>query len=265
MAVTAYIRLPVALLPDLRYPSLVVWTPYPDVPPERVERAIVQRIEEAVSGTQGLQKLTSRSMLGGSMVRLDFGWNTNLDLAMLDVREQLDRLGDTLPLESDRPIVLRIDPNDKPIIILALSEAGERADPDNRSDLAGLKRLGREVIARRIEQLRDVARVIVTGGYDRQIDVILDPAKLATHKIDISRIGGALRSANIAQSGGSIRRGPFRYAVEITGEFEGVSVTSQNRSWLGVAIRPSGSKNWQKSVKGWTRDEASSGTTAVKH
>ncbi len=233
MAVTAYVRLPVALLPDLQYPTLVVWTPYPDVPPERVERAIAERIEEAVSGTQGLQKLTSRSLLGGSMVRLDFGWNTNLDLAMLDVREQLDRLGDALPQEADRPIVLRINPNDTPIMILALAESATIGG-DGRSDLAGLKQLGREVIARRLEQLRDVARVIVTGGYDRQIDVILDPAKMAAHNVDMTRIGAALRSANIAQQGGSIRRGPFRYAVEVTGEFENVGDIAESVvAWSG--------------------------------
>lgn len=233
LAITAYVRVPVALLPDLRYPTLVVWTPYPDVPPERVERAISERVEEAVSGTDGLQRLTSRSMLGGSMVRMDFGWNTNLDLAMLDVREQLDRLGDGLPQESDRPIVLRIDPNDKPIMILALSRA-DGGSSGLEADLSALKQLGREVVARRIEQLRDVARVIVTGGFDRQIDVQLDPAALAAHGINLVQLESALRTANVAQPGGSIRRGPFRYSVEVTGEFETVEdIAATVVSWSG--------------------------------
>jgi len=233
LAITAYVRLPVSLLPDLRYPTLVVWTPYPDVPPERVERAISERVEEAVSGTDGLQRLTSRSMLGGSMVRLDFGWNTDLDLAMLDVREQLDRLGDSLPQESDRPIVLRIDPNDKPIMILSLSRADGASD-GVESDLSALKQLGREVVARRVEQLRDVARVIVTGGFDRQIDVLLDPAALAAHGINLVQMESALRTANVAQPGGSIRRGPFRYSVEVTGEFESVDdIAATVVSWSG--------------------------------
>ena len=90
LAAGAYVRLPVALLPDLRYPGLVVWTAYPDVPPDRVERAVTERIEEAVAGTAGLIKITSRTLLGGSLVRLDFGWNANLNLALLDVREQID-------------------------------------------------------------------------------------------------------------------------------------------------------------------------------
>jgi len=232
LAAAAFVRLPVSLLPDLRYPTLVVWTPYPDVPPERVERAISERVEEAVSGTEGLQRLTTRSMLGGSLVRLDFGWNTNLDLALLDVREQLDRLGDTLPQEADRPIVLRIDPNDKPIMILALSAAD--AEGNSSGDLSALKLLGREVVARRLEQLRDVARVVVTGGYDRQIDVNIRPAAMAAHSIDLVRVESALNQANVAQPGGSVRRGPFRYSVEVTGEFRTIEdIAGTVVSWNG--------------------------------
>lgn len=221
-ALAAWVRVPVSLLPDLRYPTLVVWTAYPDVPPERVERAITERVEEAVSGTQGVQRLTARSMLGGSMIRMDFGWNVNLDLALLEVREQLDRLGDQLPDEADRPVVLRLDPNDRPIMILALSEVG-----DGSGDLVRLKTVGKEIIARRLEQLGDVARVVVTGGFDRRIDVLLDPARLAAHAVDVSDIEMALRRANVAQPGGSIRRGPFQYSVEVTGEFQTVEDIAQ--------------------------------------
>ena len=96
LAAVAYVRLPVALLPDLSYPGLVVWTRYPDVPPERVERAVTEPIEEAVAGTVGLQRITARTLLGGSLVHLEFGWNTNLDLALLEVREGLDQLGNHL-------------------------------------------------------------------------------------------------------------------------------------------------------------------------
>lgn len=97
LAVVAALRLPIALLPSLAYPSLVVWTAYPDVPPERVERVVTERVEEAVAGTSGVVRITSRSQLGGSLVRVDFGWSADLELAALEVRQQLDRLGGTLP------------------------------------------------------------------------------------------------------------------------------------------------------------------------
>ncbi|MFT5144376.1 MAG: HAE1 family hydrophobic/amphiphilic exporter-1 [Thalassolituus oleivorans] len=235
-AAVAYLQLPVTLLPDVRYPTLVVWTGYPDVPPERVERAVTERVEEAVAGTDGLQRLTSRSMLGGSLVRLDFGWNTRLDLAMLHVREQLDKHTASLPQSASRPTVLRMDPNDRPVMVLALTEGVA-----SQSDLVALKRLGEEVIARRLEQIPDVARVVVTGGFDRRVDVVVDPAKMSAFGLTLGRIQGALRSANVAQPGGSIRRGPFRFAVEVSGEFASVDdireAIVQHRNGVPVRLR----------------------------
>ncbi|MEZ4698437.1 MAG: efflux RND transporter permease subunit [Rhodothermales bacterium] len=245
LAVAAIARVPVELLPDLRFPGLVVWTAYPDVPPERVERAVTEPIEQAVAGTEGLQRITSRTQLGGSLVRLDFGWNANLDLSLLNVREQLDRLGEALPEEADRPVVLRLDPSDRPIMMLALreslapgidstqeavsSEEMNLSDAPIRTaqDLVGLKRLAREVIARRIEQLDDVARVRVTGGFDPRVEIVVDPERLATFGLGIEQLSSALMQANVSMPGGVIRRGPFRYAVEVSGEFRGVEDISE--------------------------------------
>lgn len=250
LAVVALVRLPVALLPDLGYPALTVWTAYPDVPPERVERSVTEPIEEAVAGTEGLQRVTARSQLGGSLVELRFGWNANLDLALLDVREQIDRLGDALPEEAERPVVLRIDPSDRPILMIALRGAGPSGGVSssavlsgaNRSDSAGpdptrsvpqvfedesaphdlvqLRQVGREVIARRLEQLDGVARVRVTGGYEREVTITVDPDRLARYDLGIQDVSRALQQANAALPGGAIQRGPFRYAVEVSGEFE---------------------------------------------
>ncbi len=222
LAAVAFVRLPVALLPDLRYPALSVWTAYPDVPPERVERAVTEPVEAAVAGTQGVLRVTSESRLGGSLVRMEFGWNADLDVALLDVREQLDRLGDVLPDAALRPLVLRLDPSDRPILVVALREATPAggAVRATRQDLVGLKEVGREVVARRIEQLDDVARVRLGGGYERRVEVAVDPARFAAHGLDVEGVEQALRQANVALPGGVVRRGPFRYAVEVSGEFQ---------------------------------------------
>ncbi|BBM68829.1 efflux RND transporter permease subunit [Rhodothermus marinus] len=225
LAVIAYVRLPVALLPDLRYPALAVWTAYPDVPPERVERAVTERVEAAVAGVEGVVAVTGRSLLGGSLVVLRFGWNTDLNLALLNVREQLDQLGDALPDEAERPVVLRLDPSDRPIMLLALRQALPRdtvrraAAGESFQDLVALKRLARDVVARRLEQLEGVARVRVTGGYEPEVEVRLDPERLIRYGLTVAQIEQRLRAANVTLPGGLIRRGPFRYAVEVSGAF----------------------------------------------
>jgi HAE1 family hydrophobic/amphiphilic exporter-1 len=217
LAGAAWLRLPVALLPDLRYPSLAVWTAYPDVPPERVERAIAERVEEAVSGTPGLVRLTSRSLLGGAVVQLDFGWNTDLDLALLEVREHLDRLGEALPEAADRPIVLRLDPSRRPILVLALRLTGTATGTE--AGFVRLKQLGREVVVRRLEQIAGVARVRLSGGFEREITLTMNPDRLASYGIDLRQIEAQLQATNVSLPGGLLRRGPFRYTVEVSGEF----------------------------------------------
>jgi HAE1 family hydrophobic/amphiphilic exporter-1 len=231
----AYVRLPVALLPDLGYPALTVWTAYPDVPPERVEQTVTEPVEEVVSGTEGLRRVTARSQLGGSLVELRFGWGTDLDRALLSVREQINRLGDRLPEAAEQPVVLRVDPSERPIMMLALrggmadstAVRPARDEGPQRQDLTRLREVGREVVGRRLEQLHDVARVRVTGGQQREVTVTVDEDRLAALGLGLADVEQALEQANVSLPGGTIRRGPFRYAVEVSGEFRGTDDVAQ--------------------------------------
>jgi HAE1 family hydrophobic/amphiphilic exporter-1 len=235
LSAVAYVRLPVALLPDLGYPALTVWTAYPDVPPERVEQTVTEPVEEAVAGTEGLERVTARSQLGGSLVELRFGWNTDLDRALLGVREQINRLGDRLPEAAEQPVVLRVDPSDRPIMMLALRGARpdtstvQRAADEQQApqNLVRLREVGREVVSRRLEQLRDVARVRVTGGYQREVRVQVDKDRLAALGLSLGDVEQALDRSNVVLPGGTIRRGPFRYAVEVSGEFQSAEDVAQ--------------------------------------
>ena len=238
LAAVAYVRLPVALLPDLGYPALTVWTAYPDVPPERVEQTVTEPVEEAVAGTEGLERVTARSQLGGSLVELRFGWNTDLDRALLGVREQINRLGDRLPEQAEQPVVLRVDPSERPIMTLALrgartdtSAVQRAADPQDQQktpqNLVRLREVGREVVSRRLEQLRDVARVRVTGGYQREVRVRIDKDRLAALGLSLGAVEQALDRSNVVLPGGTIQRGPFRYAVEVSGEFQSAEDVAQ--------------------------------------
>jgi len=235
LSAVAYVRLPVALLPDLGYPALTVWTAYPDVPPERVEQTVTEPVEEAVAGTEGLERVTARSQLGGSLVELRFDWNTDLDRALLGVREQINRLGDRLPEAAEQPVVLRVDPSDRPIMMLALRGAQtdtstvQRAADEQKApqNLVRLREVGREVVSRRLEQLRDVARVRVTGGYQREVRVRVDKDRLAALGLSLGDVEQALDRSNVVLPGGTIRRGPFRYAVEMSGEFQSAEEVAQ--------------------------------------
>src|SRR2546426_9701321 len=117
--IAAFPRLPINLLPNISYPSLTVETRYQGAAPAEIESLVSRPVEEVVGVVAGVQRLISVSRPGLSQGTLEFGWGRNMDFAALDVREKLDLV--RLPRESEKPVVLRLDPNNDPILRLYLT------------------------------------------------------------------------------------------------------------------------------------------------
>ena len=96
LGVIAYVRLPIDLLPDVSYPRLVVYTSYPNVAPAEVERLVTTQIEAQAATVPGVERITSVSREGVSLVTVRFGWGTDMDFAMLNVREKMDNVRESL-------------------------------------------------------------------------------------------------------------------------------------------------------------------------
>ncbi len=213
LGIISFTRLPIDLLPDIAYPRLVIYTTYANVGPAEVERFVTEPIERQVAQVPRVERVESVSREGVSLVTLRFGWGTDMDFAVLNVREQLDNLRGDLPDMSSRPAVLRTDPGSEPII--ALSVAGE-------TDLASLKELADNVFKRRLEQIDGVAEAALVGGLEREIHVEVDPRLLESYGFTIEDIGAVLEAANQSAPGGRIRRGRYTYALRTLGEFQTV-------------------------------------------
>jgi len=209
----SFVRLPIDLLPDISYPSLVVYTSYPSVGPAEVERLITRTVESRAASVPGAQRVTSVSREGVSLVTVRFVWGTNMDFAMLNLRERLDELRDELPETATRPRILRVDPESEPIMVLSVTGAG---------DLWTTKELAETVFRRRLEQLAGVAQATVTGGLDREIQVDVDPELLEAYGLGIVDVETALRLANVQAPGGTILQGRYRYPLRTLGEFQTV-------------------------------------------
>ena len=209
----SFVRLPIDLLPDIGYPRLVVYTSYPDVAPEQVEREITERIESRVAAVPGVERVSSVSRDGLSLVTIRFAWGTDMDFAMLNTREQLDILRDGLPETAERPQILRVDPDSEPIMVLAMTGG---------SDLWQTKEMAETVFRRRLEQLDGVAQAQVVGGLDREIQVEVNPRLLESYGLQLETISRALANANVSAPGGTILQGRYRYPLRTLGEFQTV-------------------------------------------
>lgn len=206
-------RLPIDLLPDVSYPRLVVYTSYPGVGPAEVERQITRQVESRAASVRGVQRVTSVSREGVSLVTVRFLWGTDMDAAMMNLRERLDELRESLPESATRPRILRVDPDAEPIMVLSVAGG---------STLWETKELAETVFRRRLEQLDGVAQATVTGGLDREIHVEVDPMALEAWGIDIFDVENALRQANVQAPGGTIMQGRYRYPLRTLGEFRAV-------------------------------------------
>jgi HAE1 family hydrophobic/amphiphilic exporter-1 len=207
-------ELSVDLLPDISYPKLSVVTQYSGVAPEEVETLITTPLEAAVSRIPGLRRVESVSKEGVSFMTLEFTWGTDMDFAMLHTREKLDGALHQLPDNVEEPTIIPLDPHSKPIIILSVS--GERS-------LLELKEFSEEVIKPRMEQIEGIGSAEIAGGVEREIQVEIDPQLLVLYDLSIDEISGRIDAFNRNIQGGTIRKGRFKYALRVVGEFERVA------------------------------------------
>ncbi len=226
----ALTRLSVSLLPDLSYPSITVQTEYPDAAPTEVEELITRPVEELVGAVPGVVRVESTSREGKSEVVLDFAWGTGMDRAMDDVREKLDRI--VLPQGADRPIVLRYDPSQEPILRLALvadhasdSEQGANrarktklSDEEDESDLSLLRRHAELQVKRSLEKIPGVAAVQLHGGDEEEVLVELDPARLAALRVTADEVISAIQRDNINRPGGALTQRRDRFLIRTVHE-----------------------------------------------
>ncbi len=205
-------ELSVDLLPDISYPRLSVITRYPGVAPEEIESFVTQPLEAAVSRIPGLRRVESVSEEEQSYMTLEFAWGTDMDFAMLHTREKLDSAH--LPEGAEDPTIIPLDPQSKPIMILAIS--GERS-------LLELKEFSEELVKPRLEQIEGIGSAEIAGGVEREIQIEVDPKLIALYGLTIEQISTRIDDFNQNLQGGQIRKGRFKYPLRVVGEYEVLS------------------------------------------
>ena len=213
-------RLSVNLLPDLSYPTLTIRTDYDGAAPGEVEQLLSKPIEEAIGVVKGVRKVTSTSRAGQSDVVLSFAWGTDMDFASLEVREKLDVL--QLPLDIEKPRLLRFNPSLDPVIKLGLT-----AQSDTSSlSVAQMKRLrlyAEQQVKRALESVEGVAAVRVGGGLENEIHILIDQQKASQLSIPITRIIDRVSAENINAAGGRIDNAAQAFLVRTLNQFETLS------------------------------------------
>ena len=220
-------NLAVDLFPDIDLPIAAVTTTYSGAGPQEVEQLVSRPLESAISSLQGIDTIQSVSQPGASLVLLLFKTGTNLDNALLEVRERVDMVKAMLPEGADDPSVLRFDPQQIPIMMLGLTGA----------ELDQLQEIADEQVVPYLERVNGVASATVMGGKIREIQVIPDPAILNKYGLTPSHIIQALQAENRSASAGTISKGSQEMQIRIQGEFSSLNDIAET----GITL-PSGER-----------------------
>jgi HAE1 family hydrophobic/amphiphilic exporter-1 len=216
LGLVALVKLPLAFMPDIQQPELFVRFPYENASPEQIERMIVRPAEDALGSVSGLKEMWSRCGDEGGMVRLEFDWSRDMQVARVEVWERLDRIRRDLPDDiGDIMVSTNWDAReaDMPIVEGRLS---------SKRDLSESWDLLERRIVKPLERIPGVAQVRLDGVNPREVRINLDLGKLEAHGVDIRRVSQLLRGGNFDQSLGRIRDGDRQFTLRTVGTFNDV-------------------------------------------
>jgi len=213
IGIIAFSRLKVDLYPDVTFPGAAIVTSYSGVGPEEIENLITKPVESSVSTVTGVKSVSSTSDTGQSTIVVEFEWGTDMDFAVLDLRQQIDLISGFLPDEAEDTLIFKFDPAMFPILSYGIT--GEQ-------NLADLKTEVEDNIVPRLERLPGVAQVNLDGGLTREILVSLEGDKLYNYGIDFSTVNGILAQENVNVSAGEIQRGDRNLLIRTMGKFNSI-------------------------------------------
>ncbi len=189
-------RTPVDVLPDLTAPTVTVVVDASGYTPTEVEQRITIPLETALNGAPGLRRIRSNSATGLAVVTMEYDWSTEPEQARRVTAERLQTATDELP--DDVP---------PPHMTPASSVMGEIMFVAMRSDTASpmeLKSTADWIVRRRVMSVPGIAEVMTIGGDERQVQLLVDPARLSARGIGLNQVVEAMGSASANQSAGVV-------------------------------------------------------------
>jgi HAE1 family hydrophobic/amphiphilic exporter-1 len=208
----AFRRLDTDEFPDIDSPIVFVAIAYPGASPDVVEREVVSRLEDKISGISGIDKINSTSRDGFAQIIVQFVFSKPVDQATQDIRDAISAVRSQLPAEILEPIIQRFDPNQLPIVSLALTSSV--LSPPQLTQLAD------PGIASELRAIAGVAQVNVVGGDSAQLNINVRPTDLSAFGVGIDQVVNAVRAQNLAAPVGQVTSALEQRSIRLEGRFE---------------------------------------------
>ena len=207
--IVSFMRMDVNSNPDVSFPFISVDVSQPGAAPTELETQVTQRVEAAVRGVSGVDEIISYVSEGVSHTNIQFDIGTPVDRALNDVRNAISQIRGDLPDGVLEPQVTRIDIDGGPLTYLSV----ESTD----MSLEELSWFVDNTVAKRLLSVPGMAQVRRAGGVDREIRIILDPAKMQSQGITAAQVNQQLRLVNVNATGGRAEVAGSEQAVRVLG------------------------------------------------
>jgi CzcA family heavy metal efflux pump len=219
-------RIPLDVLPDLTAPSVTILAEAPGMDPLEIEALVTFPIESALNGAAGVRRVRSATAVGVAVVWVEFDWGQDIARARQTVTEKLSLVSGALPPSVEPPFLAPVSSIMGEVLFIDLES--------DRHSAQEIRTVAETLVRRRLLAVPGVSQVIATGGDQKQYEVVLDPARLASHGVTLDEVEHALTVANRnATAGFQVAEGQ-EYLVR------GVGRLTDTDAIAAVAVRTSG-------------------------
>jgi HAE1 family hydrophobic/amphiphilic exporter-1 len=206
----SYNQLSYVLLPEFSVPTITITTLYPGAAPSEVEAEVSKKVEDAVSGLDNIEEVTSKSFESASLVIVQFKAGTDIDRALEDAQRDINNMVSDLPDDAETPSLSKISPSDQPIM-----------------QLLATSNLPNEVFYQQVEdkylpvlqQIEGVAEINMVGGDQREIRVNVNNDKLKFYGLSLLQVTQVINQANLDFPTGKVKSASENMTLRLAGKF----------------------------------------------
>jgi len=224
IGVFAFLAMKVQDTPDIEFPMVIISISQPGAAPTEISNQITQKLEASVRSIAGVDTLSSTAEEGQSTTQVQFKIGQDINAAVNEVKNAVDRIRGELPEGILEPQVFKAETSSQPIAYFAVS-----ADDMTMEQLSWFID---DTVAKRLLAVPGMAEVKRSGGVDREITVTLDPARMMAQGITANQINQALRQVNQNAAGGRAEVAGSRQTVRVLGN----SRTAYDLSQIDVGL-----------------------------
>ena len=216
----------VGQMPDVDFPVLSVNITWEGAAPEVMETDVVDIIEDAVMGVQGLREVSSSTRQGRAEINMEFELERDIDVALQEVQSKLSEAQRRLPQEIDPPVTTKSNPEDQPIMWVGIASTSERP-------LRELMEFVENQMKDRFKTISGVGDIFLGGFRERNLRVWLDTNKLDAYQLTVEDIISAVQKEHVEIPAGRLETKNQESNVRAMGEarsveeFEKISITER--------------------------------------